>query len=440
MYGSFGSDRLIGDQASTTTTESGADFLDGGDGDDILVGDNGTIDAQGTVVVNSSGANDIMRGGGGGDRMYGQGGNDFMEGGLGNDTMFGADGNDTLLGQRDNDYAEGNANSDSIQGGPDADRLVGGSTTRDADDSGDNIIGDEGADWIIGDNGSFDVAAGKVQTLDDGKGAKDTIFGGAGDDVIFGGTAGDELIGDALSDLGNDIIVGDDGSATMTLIVAQTSAASGADNLFGSGGNDILLGGDRKDNITGDSGLDVILGDNGKVTRDSNKVVVRIETADPQSGDDDQISGGNDADVALGGTGADTIKGGDDSGADILLGDNGKVILMTRTSRIPTISIRFLPRIRPTAVWTTLRAVPAMTYWSVVRWATSSSAGPMRISSLATTRSSTGTPPGLFFARARSTHPWAAATSSRATKPVIRQSAASAMTTLRAAPTAGPTS
>ena len=87
-----------------------------------------------------------------------------------------------------------------------------------------------------------------------------------------------------------------------------------------------MLGGDRKDNITGDAGLDVLLGDNGKVTRDGNKAIVRIETADPQSGDGDQISGGNDADVALGGTGGDTIKGGDDSAADILLGDNGKVI------------------------------------------------------------------------------------------------------------------
>ena len=328
LYGSLGHDKLIGDQSApnVNTTDSSADFLDGGDDEDILLGDNGTIDAQGNVTVQTTGSDDTMRGGGGGDRMYGQGGNDFMEGGLGNDTMFGADGSDTLLGQRDNDYAEGNASSDAIQGGPGADRLIGGSTTRDASDSGDNISGNEGADWIIGDNGFFDIAAGKVQTHDDGKGAKDTIFGGAGDDVIFGGTAGDELIGDALSDLGNDIVVGDDGSATMTLIVAQTSAASGADNLFGSGGNDILLGGDGKDNITGDSGLDVILGDNGKVTRDSNKVVVRIETADPQSGDDDQISGGNDADVALGGTGADTIKGGDDIGADILLGDNGKVI------------------------------------------------------------------------------------------------------------------
>ena len=66
---------------------------------------------------------------------------------------------------------------------------------RDADDSGDNISGDEGADWIIGDNGTFDVTTGKVQTLDDGKGAKDTILGGAGDDVIFGGTGGDDLNG-----------------------------------------------------------------------------------------------------------------------------------------------------------------------------------------------------------------------------------------------------
>ncbi|HEV3084142.1 MAG TPA: hypothetical protein VGY66_30445, partial [Gemmataceae bacterium] len=351
MEGGAGNDKMIGGSSTASPLDpDGNDIMYGdnadgtGSGDDIMIGDNGMID--GVTLIGGAG-NDQMFGGAGNDLMYGQGGDDVMQGGTGNDTMFGGAGNDVMLGQQGNDSMEGGAGSDVLQGGDNNDVLIGGGSDAAIasgaagidnanPDVGDSLIGGTGDDVIVGDNGNVVLDGSghvlSVQTNPNFGNGPDSIFGGDGNDTIFGGGAGDNISGDSLGGTGNDVIIGDQGSLTVTglttTILARTSTVTGSggdDAIFGSGGNDTILGGDGKDNITGDDGNDVILGDNGEVIQVSG-IVTRVQTLDPQSGDNDTIDGGNGSDTVLGGTGSDRITGGSDTGNDILLGDNGAVV------------------------------------------------------------------------------------------------------------------
>lgn len=82
--------------------EDGADTLNGGDGDDVLVGG-----LQG----------DKMYGNLGNDTLVGEGGDDYCLGGAGNDVLYGNGGVDTLNGAGGNDRLFGGDAADFINGG-----------------------------------------------------------------------------------------------------------------------------------------------------------------------------------------------------------------------------------------------------------------------------------------------------------------------------------
>ncbi|NES05909.1 MAG: hypothetical protein F6K22_25745 [Okeania sp. SIO2F4] len=121
-------------------------------------------------------------------------------------------------------------------------------------------------------------------TVIDGLGGDDGLFGRFGDDEILGGD-GDDLIDGGF---GNDDLFGQNGDDLVT-------GKSGDDFLSGGDGNDILNGGAGDDQIDGGDG-------------------------------DDQLSGGPDNDILVGGTGADILigAGGQQTGGnpqqDILIG------------------------------------------------------------------------------------------------------------------------
>src|SRR5262249_53592809 len=122
-------------------------------------------------------------------------------------------------------------------------------------DGADTIDGGAGDDVLLGDNGVIVASSRAAQTDATDGGGIDIIFGGAGNDIIFGGSLSDKLTGDDASDSGNDVIIGDQGSADGTRIEAVSSPvadSSGDDLISGSNGDDILLGGDGRDTITGD--------------------------------------------------------------------------------------------------------------------------------------------------------------------------------------------
>lgn len=183
-------------------------------------------------------------------------------------------------------------------------------------------------------------------------GAPDTIAGGSGDDLIFG-------------QQGDDTLSGDDGDDTIEGNAGRDAIAGGAgqDDLTGGGSAlDGVLDDDRRwssatsgladdnDEIDGGDGADVILGDNGWIVRTyeagapttlADGTVIR----DARVTDGDEVAGSYGADRLLGGAGPDELHGqrdterttpggtaiaGDEldggAGDDVLLGDMGQVV------------------------------------------------------------------------------------------------------------------
>ncbi|MEO6110715.1 MAG: calcium-binding protein [Nitrospiraceae bacterium] len=244
-----------------------ADFLDGGSGNDLLVGDGG---------------DDILSGGAGNDRLFGDDeagyqmvpGDDVLDGGAGDDLLAAGDGADSLSGGAGLDQLFGDKGNDVLDGGDDADTLHGS-------DGADQIFGGAGDDLIFGDglNNLIDLsAAGGVDFLDGGAG-NDQLEGGVGDDTLFGGTENDVLFGEE----GADSIFGDEG----------------ADELQGGLGNDLLSGDAGDDRLFGQDGADALSGDEGN----------------------DGLAGNDGNDLLYGGVGNDILEGG--KGSDILVGGAG---------------------------------------------------------------------------------------------------------------------
>ena len=106
ISGGVGNDVL--DLTSTRFTY-GAVTLDGGAGNDSLLGNSGA---------------DRLFGQSGHDRLKGYGGNDYLSGGLNNDHLYGGRGNDKLIGGSGHDYLYGQFGKDALSGGSGNDRFV----------------------------------------------------------------------------------------------------------------------------------------------------------------------------------------------------------------------------------------------------------------------------------------------------------------------------
>jgi Ca2+-binding RTX toxin-like protein len=133
--------------------------------------------------------------------------------------------------------------------------------------------------------GDFLVASRFEDSVIDGLGGNDRIFGGFGNDILIGNTGDDFLDGGS----GDDLLLGGDGS----------------DRLFGKDGNDSLDGGNGNDFLDGGLGNDFLDGGSGN----------------------DQLNGGLGSDSLIGGTGSDILVGGSNAGTgnlpfevDILIG------------------------------------------------------------------------------------------------------------------------
>jgi Ca2+-binding RTX toxin-like protein len=103
--------------------------LDGGGGDDRLVGRGGNNELFGGAgddkLIARSGA-DLLDGGDGDDKLRGGSGKDLLLGGAGNDKLSGGSGEDLLRGGAGDDKLRGGAGDDILEGGPGDDRLNGG--------------------------------------------------------------------------------------------------------------------------------------------------------------------------------------------------------------------------------------------------------------------------------------------------------------------------
>jgi Ca2+-binding RTX toxin-like protein len=252
--------------------------VDGGAGDDTLLGSNG---------------NDLLRGGEGDDFVDGQQGNDVAFLGAGNDTFQWdpGDGSDVVEGQDGTDTMlfNGSAGNEVFAASANGGRVLFtrnlGNISMDLDDVEVidlNALG--GQDTLtVNDLSGTDLVEVNASLAN-------TIGGGAGDGqadvVIVNGTNGDDIIdvvgaGTSASVIGlsalvnitnsegaNDSLVinalgGDDGVTATTLpagvIKLTVDGGAGEDTLLGSQGADVFLGGAGNDFVFGDNGNDLAL-------------------------------------------------------------------------------------------------------------------------------------------------------------------------------------
>ncbi|MBX3209345.1 MAG: calcium-binding protein [Labilithrix sp.] len=273
-----------GDDSLTAATGVGA-TLNGGPGNDTLVGDSGndTLNGgPGNDTLRGKAGNDVMNGDDGDDTFdeeSAENGGDIMNGGAGIDTvdysartnalvvtMDGAAANDGESGEKDNvkgdienikggsgdDTITGNALSNVITGGPGNDTLSGGAgddvfPQGSAADGNDTISGGAGVDKVDYSGRSADITAALDGVTASGDLAAseadilgtdiENLEGGAGDDVLTGNASANELVGNA-----------------------------GDDTLHGLGGDDTIEGGAGDDVINCGSGFDVTVGRVGNDT------------------------------------------------------------------------------------------------------------------------------------------------------------------------------
>jgi Ca2+-binding RTX toxin-like protein len=356
LFGKAGNDRLFGDKQATIqkAMTGGAgraranrgDWLDGGLGDDLLVGSSSRDMLLGGV------GEDTLVGGAGDDHLSGDG----MSGGLLDswdfkrvEVPFGKDssawhvglsdasistaaegGNDILYGQSGHDFLTAGGGDDLLDGGPGNDVIAGGQ-------GNDTLHGGSDDDILMGDN--LDSAGGLKSRshgndlLDGGEG-NDELHGNGGNDVLYGGLGNDNLKGDdsdlqgiegdAAHYFGSDFLDGGAGNDTLQGGGADDSLFGGAgnDNLSGDylthpvhyQGNDFLDGGIGDDTLIGMGGSDTLIGGEGNDALDGDEHSLQ------EGGiNDDYILGNAGNDTLWGGLGADTLYGGTDD--DFLLGD-----------------------------------------------------------------------------------------------------------------------
>jgi Ca2+-binding RTX toxin-like protein len=169
MYGWSGGDILYGDLGDDGGIKSvngqfyqaglyggaGADYLDGGQGNDDLyggadsdtmlggLGNDNLYGGDGTDTLYDISGTDVMYGGAGADKMYGMYGNSASD----HMTAYGGDGDDTIIAGSFNDTLYGGANNDLLWGAGGVDVLYG-------DGGNDNMYGGGGSDFFVGDYGA----------------------------------------------------------------------------------------------------------------------------------------------------------------------------------------------------------------------------------------------------------------------------------------------
>ncbi len=314
LQGGAGDDLLIG--------KRGADRLDGGAGDDIL------RDGPGEDTLTGGDGRDIfvMHGDDGFDLIT-----DFQPGEDGLDlsflpmfydpiqlgykaTSWGAEitfgGREiALMSSEGGSLTEAQVH-EAVLRGPDRPPLV---TKKDIPGTfgDDTLIGGWTEDFITGFEGKDHLTGGGGADRIDGGSGSDTIFGGSGADRVLGGPGRDTVrLGD-----GNDLFVDDleTGQWAGDTVLGQ----DGNDTLKGYGGKDVLKGGIGDDRVSGGADHDWVIGGAGADRLFGGSGADTLQGA---SGSD-QLSGGHGSDLLQGGDARDTLVGG--SGADTLRGHDG---------------------------------------------------------------------------------------------------------------------
>lgn len=247
----------------TVDSRGGDDQVTGGDGDDDVTG------GPGNDVIAGEGGKDTLRGyyfpgtleigvltkfrGGEVNQISGGDGADLIEGDNGPDQLSGGAGGDRIHGGGGADVLKGDAGNDRIEEGD-----TGG------DPNGEEFGPPIAADVVQGGSGTdtatYCTRRGKTPlsiSLDgkanDGRAGEKDNIGPSGDveNVVGGGVSNDRITGNRRANvLSGDCVntVGDDGN----------------NKIYGLGGNDRVVGGDGNDLLNGGSGADRFVANDGK--------------------------------------------------------------------------------------------------------------------------------------------------------------------------------
>ncbi|MGK2876297.1 MAG: hypothetical protein ACSLEW_11765 [Nocardioides sp.] len=356
------------DLSSAGVLDEGQDVVDGSEGDDLVLGDNGRIThptgGAFEAVANIARADEAT--------SVGVHGDDTLGGGSGYDRLLGQGGDDVVTAGPGEDHIEGNQGDDALAGGAESDTIIGGSSlspdgrgtidglagfARVQSDGGDTIDGDGDGDLLLGDNATVLVVDGlKVVQLADvastqstpaaGTSGNDTIvgadsvdpdammpaadrvFGQGGDDTITTGSADDYVEGNAGLDRidagpGDDDLIGGSSSADGRPFGATGDRlADDPDDLVHPG--QFGRPDDMEDHIDAGAGDDVVLGDNGLLTRPADAPAVRADGSRLRTIRlDDVILAGSSVPGQLGG--GDVLVAGE--GEDLVFGQSGDDVL-----------------------------------------------------------------------------------------------------------------
>ena len=324
---------------------AGADQITTVAGNDIILGDSGraTFYADGvlsfiTTLDAAVGAVDTILAGNGSNVIFGGADADLITGGLEQDVVLGDSGfatfatNSVLIRIESSDNSIGGDDVILVSEGDNI--IIGGIGT-------DRVTGGDDRDVVLGDNGRAIFLDTGILILIESTtpeiGSTDILTLGTGNNFAIAGAGKDEITGGS----GDDVIVGDNGRATFTdlgIISFITSIApmvGDDDEIIVNDGFNVVIGGIGADHVTGGTGRDVMLGDNGNATFDTAGLLTLIQTSDATLAGryDDVLLGNSGSDYILGGNGNDLITAGPDTDDDVVMGDNGRVILDTSSGQ-----------------------------------------------------------------------------------------------------------
>ncbi|MEP3888917.1 MAG: calcium-binding protein [Hellea sp.] len=293
LYGGNGDDVLTGNvYRDILRGDAGADIIDGGDGIDVA----DYYESDAGIIIN------LLTGLASGGHAEGDmlsnieiynGSNLFA------DTLIGNAGNDTFRGYGNNDTLSGGAGADVLDGGTGTNTLTGG----DGDDvfvssvffgsNYDNIVTDFSANDVVAAGGNFIGTAAFSET-----GSSEVRYEFInGQTVIQIDAIGFGSIIQTITLTNGEFELFSSSLGLMQVI--DYSGTLGADAYQGTQANETITGLDGNDVLSGNEGDDIIYG----------------------GADHDQLSGGSGADTLWGGIGNDNISGG--AGDDMIHGESG---------------------------------------------------------------------------------------------------------------------
>lgn len=329
----------------TIVASASADFINGGEGQDLVSYEKSHVAVRASLVAGGTGGYaegdryqsiEGLEGSAFADRLTGDAQNNFFRGGAGADTIDGGAGRDTA------DYS---TSAKAVSVDLNRTQQLSGDAQGDVLISIEDVQGSQFGDLLFGNEADNKIS---------GNDGDDTLSGGAGNDTLDGGKGRDTIDYSELERLDSvDLTLNGDQVAVAEITrhgVQERDNITNIENIIGGAGNDRLTGdgianslqgGEGDDTLSGGAGEDTLDGGAGKDTVDYRYLgsTQRLSLSLNDTGETKSIViGALDLEIekdtlrnienVIGGAGSDTITG--NSQSNILIGGAGRDILEGR--------------------------------------------------------------------------------------------------------------